>query len=114
MTRDRTKIWAGNRTTAQFMDWDQMHDGFTRPVPTWRTPKVVERVMNTNKAGSKVARKWERRHRSDMEDWMVVRVRETIEFIEDCGPEFYHDAVRDDEEDDGGDVYYDFDDEDKE
>jgi hypothetical protein len=42
-----------------------------------------------------------------MEDWKVIKVRKTLEFIEDCGPEYYHQAV-DDDEDEDGDVYYDW------
>lgn len=111
MTQDNTKIWAGQSKTAQFMDWDKIHDGFAREIPTWRSPKTAVRVMNANKAGSKVARRWERRHRSDMEDWKVIKVRETIEFIEDAGEEYYSYAVIDDEDDGTGDVFYNFDDE---
>ena len=107
MTQDNTMIWAGTSSTAGFQDWDTMHDGHCRPVPTWKSPKVAERVMDSNRAGSRVARRWERRHRSDMEDWKVIKVREIIEFIEDCGPEYYHQAV-DDDEDEDGDVYYDW------
>lgn len=112
MTQDNTKVWAGTGKTAEFMDWDKVHDGYAREVPTFGSIKTALRVMAANAAGSKVARRWERRHRSDMEDWKIIKVRESITFIEDAGKEYYGYATVDEDDDGTGDVFYDYDEDD--